>query len=207
MTTTAIIGLGNMGKGIAKRLAGKTGLILASRNTDATRAFAATLPAGPEVLEVDAAIARADVVILALPYDAALDIAKNPALAGKIAVDITNPVKADFSGLSIGHTTSAAEELQAAAPSAKVVKAYNTIFATVFDLTAAETALVPVFLAGNDEAAVDTVEQLVRSSGFAVEKTGRLDAARLIEPVAMLNIRLGYALGKGTAIAPAWQNL
>ncbi|NRC52352.1 oxidoreductase, partial [Mesorhizobium sediminum] len=55
--------------------------------------------------------------------------------------------------------------------------------------------------------AVATVEQLVQASGFAAEKTGGLDAARLIEPVAMLNIRLGYGLGKGTAIAPAWLSL
>lgn len=207
MTTTAIIGLGNMGKGIARRLAGKTNLILASRNVEATRSFAGGLPSGPEVSEIDAAIARADVVVLALPFDAALDVAKNPVLAGKIVVDITNPVKPDFSGLSIGHTTSAAEEIQAAAPSAKVVKAYNTIFASVFDLPVADTIKVPVFLAGNDEVAVGTVAQLVQASGFAVEKTGALDAARLIEPVGMLNIRLGYALGKGTSIAPAWQNL
>ena len=207
MTTTAIIGLGNMGKGIAKRLAGKTNLILAGRNGDDTRAFAATLPARPEVLDIDAAIGRADIVVLALPFDAALDIAKNPALSGKIVIDITNPVKPDFCGLTIGHSTSAAVELQAAASSAKVVKAYNTVFASVFDLPAADTAKVPVFLAGNDEAAVNAVEQLVIASGFAVEKTGGLDAARLIEPVAMLNIRFAYGLGKGTAIAPAWKTL
>lgn len=207
MTTTAIIGLGNMGKGIAKRLAGKTNLILASRNADATRAFAATLPAGPEVLDIEAAIQRAHIVVLAVPFDAALDIAKTPALAGKIVIDLTNPVKPDFSGLTIGHTTSAAEELQAAAPSARIVKAYNTILASIFDLPAADTAKVPVFLAGNDEAAVNAIEQLVTTSGFAVEKTGALEAARLIEPVAMLNIRFAYGLGKGTAIAPAWQTL
>lgn len=207
MTNVAIIGLGNMGKGIAKRLAGKTNLMLASRHTETTRSFAATLPAGPEVLEIDAAISRADVVILALPYEAALEISQKPSLAGKVVVDLTNPVKPDFSGLTIGHTTSAAEEIQAAASSAKVVKAYNTVFAGLFDLPAADTANVPVFLAGNDEAAVATVEQLVQASGFAAEKTGGLDAARLIEPVAMLNIRLGYGLGKGTAIAPAWLSL
>ena len=205
--SVAILGLGNMGKGLAKRLAGKTELILASRDSAAVAAFAATLPAGVQVAEQAQAIARADIVILALPYDAALEVAALPALAGKIVVDLSNPVKADFSGLSIGHTTSAAEEIQAAAPKAKVVKAFNTIFASLFEAPDAATAGVPVFLAGNDEAAVDAVARLAVLAGFATEKTGGLDAARLLEPVGMLNIRFGYGLGRGTAIAPSWQTI
>ncbi|MEO3999907.1 NAD(P)-binding domain-containing protein [Mesorhizobium sp. CAU 1732] len=207
MTTTAIIGLGNMGKGIAKRLSGETNLVLSSRNAETAIAFAAALGNGAEVLDIDNAVQRADVIILALPYEAAIEVAKHSGLSGKIVIDITNPVKPDFSGLTIGHTTSAAEELQAIAPSAKIVKAYNTVFASIFDLPAAQTATVPVFLAGNDHDAVSKVEALVTASGFKAEKTGALDAARLIEPLAMLNIRFGYALGRGTSIAPAWQDL
>jgi predicted dinucleotide-binding enzyme len=201
--TTAIIGLGNMGKGIATRLAGKTDLVLASRDTAAVTAFAAGL-ANVRTASVEQAIAAADVVIIALPYDAALELAASPSLNGKIVVDISNPVKADFSGLSIGHTTSAAEEIQQAAKGARIVKAFNTIFAGVFAAPVAATAVVPVFLAGNDEAAVDAVADLVAKAGFASEKTGTLDAARLLEPLGMLNIRFGYGLGRGTAIAPNW---
>lgn len=207
MTTTAIIGLGKMGKGLAKRLAGKTDLILASRDSAAAAAFAATLPAGVTVLDQNTAIARADIVVVALPYAAALDFVRSTDLSGKVVVDISNPLKPDFSGLTIGHSTSAAEELQAAAAGAQVVKAYNTIFASLFELPADQTASIPVFLAGNDEAAVSAVEKLVEASGFAVEKTGALDGARLVEPLGMLNIRLGFHLGRGTAIAPAWANL
>lgn len=207
MTKVAIIGLGNMGKGLAKRLAGKVELVLGSRAFNAASSFAATLPAGVTVLDHNDAIAAADVVILALPYDAALATASNPALAGKVVVDLTNPVKADFSGLAIGHTTSAAEEIQAAAPQAKVVKAFNSIFAGLFDLPATQTADVPVFVAGNDEAAVARVADLAGKAGFAVEQTGGLDAARLLEPLGMLNIRFGYGLGRGTAIAPKWSTL
>ncbi|MFP9135706.1 NADPH-dependent F420 reductase [Devosia sp. XGJD_8] len=207
MTTIAIIGLGNMGKGLAKRLAGKTDLVLASRDHAAATAFAATLPAGAVVLDQASAIAGADIVVLALPFEAALEAAGNPALKSKIVVDISNPVKADFSGLAIGHTTSAAEQLQAAAPDAKVVKAFNTIFAGLFDLPAAQTAAVPAFIAGNDEAAVAAVVELAVLAGFAVEKTGGIDAARLLEPLGMLNIRFGYGLGQGTGIAPNWIKL
>ena len=206
MTTTAIIGLGNMGKGLAKRLAGKTDLVLGSRDPSAAASFAASLPSPVDVLDQDAAIARADIVVLALPFEAAVTAAANPALAGKILVDITNPLKPDFSGLTIGHTTSAGEQVQAAT-SAKVVKAYNTIFASLFDLPAEKTADVPVFLAGNDEAAVAEVAEIVKLSGFAVETTGALDAARLIEPLGMLNVRLAYGLGQGTSISPGWIRL
>jgi predicted dinucleotide-binding enzyme len=206
MTPTAIIGLGNMGKGLARRLAGKTELVLGSRDLDTARAFAASIGDAAVSAPAEAA-AGADIVIVALPYAAALDFVRSTDLSGKVLVDITNPLKADFSGLTIGHTTSAAEELQAAAPGAQVVKAYNTIFASLFDLPVDQTASVPVFLAGNDDAAVKAVEELVVASGFAVEKTGALDAARLVEPLGMLNIRLGFHLGRGGAIAPAWTNL
>lgn len=205
MTTIAIIGLGNMGKGLAKRLAGKTDLLLGSRNSDAAKAFAATLDGTAEVLDQAKAAARADIVVLALPYGPALEFARDTDLAGKILVDITNPLKPDYSGLTIGHTTSAAEELQAVAPGARLVKAYNTIFAALLEVPAAQTASIPVFLAGDDEAAIAAVEQMVLTSGFAVEKTGPLETARLVEPLGMLNIRLGYHMGRGTGIAPAWQ--
>ena len=201
--TIAIIGLGHMGKGLAQRLAGKTDLVLGARDEATATAFAATLGGKAEVTSLEAAAAKADIVVLALPYAAGLDFAKSPALAGKILVDISNPIKPDFSGMTLGFTTSAAEQLQAAAPQSQVVKAYNTIFSSLFALPAAQTAAVPVFLAGNDEAAVAKVAELVELSGFAVEKAGTLEAARLIEPVGMLNIKLAFG-GLGTAIAPSW---
>lgn len=202
--TTAIIGLGNMGSGLARRLAGKGNLVLAARNEAAATTLAAEI--GAKSASIDAAIAAADTVILALPYGSALDLAKSGALDGKVVVDISNPVKPDFSGLTLGFDTSAAEEIQSAAPGAKVVKAFNTIFASLFAAPRDDTANVPVFLAGED-AAVAQVETLVKDAGFAVEKTGTLEAARLLEPVGMLNIRLAYGLGRGTAIAPAWLSL
>lgn len=204
--TIAIIGLGNMGKGLAKRLAGKADLVAGVRNAAEAASFAhdhGILVTGPAE-----AVAKADIVILALPYASALEFAaRTPALAGKVVVDISNPITPDYSRLTLGHTTSAAEEIQRAAPAARVVKAFNTIFAGVFDTPVAATADVPVFIAGNDAAAVETVADLAGKAGFAVERIGGLDGARLVEPVGMLNIRLGYKLGKGTAIAPGWLDL
>lgn len=202
MTTVAILGLGSMGKGLAKRLAGKTGLVLGARDVAAAGAFADSI--GAQVTGYAEAAKAADIVILALPYAAALDVARLPEVAGKIVVDISNPVKPDFSGLSIGHSTSAAEEIQSVAGTARVVKAFNTIFASLFDAPVGATSAVPVFLAGNDADAVSAVAAVVEKAGFAVETVGGLDGARLLEPVGMLNIRFGYGLGKGTAIAPNW---
>ncbi|WP_375452367.1 NADPH-dependent F420 reductase [uncultured Devosia sp.] len=204
MTILAIIGLGSMGKALAKRFAGKTDLILAGRDGATATAFAATLPPGVTVLDQDAAIAKADVVILAMPFAAALEAGANRALKGKILLDIVNPLNSDLSGLSVGHTSSAAEQLQATAPEALVVKGYNTIFASLLDLPAEQTARVPVYLAGDDEGAVEAVAALVTLSGFAVERTGGLDGARLLEPLAMLGIRLAFRFGRGTDIAPVW---
>ena len=138
-----------------------------------------------------------------MPYGSALEFVGSEALEGKILIDITNPLKPDFSGLLFANETSAAEQIQSNAKGAKVVKAFNTIFAELFAASPDQTVTIPVFLAG-DEDAVEISAALVRDAGFAVEKTGSLDAARLLEPLGMLNIRLGYGLGRGTGIAPKW---
>ena len=192
--TIAILGTGNMAKGLAARLKGKADLVIGSRE-------AGKSVAGIAALSYADAVARADIVVLAIPYGPAVDIVKSLNLADQVLVDMTNPLKPDFSGLALGFTTSAAEELQKLAPAAQVVKAYNTIFAALFD---ADTAAIPVFIAGNDTTAIDKVAALVTQSGFLADIVGGLDAGRLIEPLGMLNIKLGYHLGRGTRIAPVW---
>jgi len=198
--TTAILGLGNMGKGLAARLAGKTDLILSTRDPASAADLAKST--GARAMGYKEAVGAADIIVLALPYPVALETVQGLDLKGKVVVDMTNPLKPDFSGMSLGYTTSAAEEIAKAAPGAKVVKAFNTIFAALFAKTPAETAKVAVFLAGDDAAAVDAVADLTTKSGFLPERCGGLDAARLIEPVG--NIKLGFMMGKGVNIAPVW---
>lgn len=142
-----------------------------------------------------------------VPVDAADDVIEaSGGFAGKIVVDITNPMTADFSGLSIGHSTSAAEEIQKRAPQAKVVKAFNTIFAQVLQNGGqASGQAATVLVASDDESARNAVVELARSAGFDTLETGGLATARYLEPVAALNITLGYGLGHGTDIAPTWQ--
>ncbi len=191
-----------MGAGLARRLAGKRDLILASRNDGTAKSIANEL--GVKRAPISVAISDAEIVVLALPYASALELAGSAALDGKIVIDITNPLKPDFSGLLFANDTSAAEEIQHRAKGAKIVKA--TIFANLFAAPVEQTMGIPVFLAGDDDA-VEVSAALVEDAGFAIEKTGSLDAARLLEPLGMLNIRLGFALGRGTAIAPQWASI
>ena len=200
----AIIGSGNMGSALATRIAqaGHT-VVIAGRNPDKGRELARKV--GGTFRET-AAADGADVVVLATGYVDAVAALKGAGdLDGKVVVDITNPLTPDYTGLAIGHDTSAAEEIQKAFPAAKVVKAFNTVFAQVLaDGPKLAGVSVPVFFAGNDADAKEKVKALIESLDFAAVDAGALRNARYLEPVAGLNIYLGYGAGRGTAIAPAW---
>jgi hypothetical protein len=81
------------------------------------------------------------------------------------------------------------------------VKAFNTIFAQVLG-TAPDRTRAQVLYAGDDAGAKAAVRALIESAGFEAVDAGPLTNARLLEPLGMLNIYLGYAAGRGTGIAP-----
>jgi len=146
------------------------------------------------------------VVIVATAYaDAVTALRAAGDLDGKVVIDISNPLTADYMGLTIGHSTSAGEEIQKSFPKAKVVKAFNTVFA---QLLAAGPSLagetVPAYFAGDDAAAKETVSAPIKSIGFAPVDAGGLKNARYLEALGGLNIYFGYGAGKGTSIAPKW---
>jgi 8-hydroxy-5-deazaflavin:NADPH oxidoreductase len=143
-----------------------------------------------------------------VPFAAVGDVlAELGDLAGKILIDISNPITPDYMALTIGHTTSAAEEIQKLAPKARVVKAFNTIFADLFSMARPGGPAIQVFYATDEAAAGETVARLIEKIGFAAVNAGKLSNARYLEPVGELNIHFGYALGWGTKIAPAWVKL
>jgi len=199
-----VIGSGNMGSALAKHIA-KAGhpLVISGRNPAKAQELARATGAPFKAAN---AAEGADVVILATAYaDAVTALGAAGDLSGKVVIDITNPLTADYMGLTIGHATSAAEEIQKAFPKAKVVKAFNTVFAQVLAAgpkLAGET--VPVYFAGDDAAAKETVKALIQSTGYAAVDAGGLKNARYLEPLAGLNIYFGYGAGRGTAIAPKW---
>jgi predicted dinucleotide-binding enzyme len=203
----AILGTGNMAKGLATVFAAGNQVTLGGRTAGAAQEVAAAYP-GVRGNDIAGAADGAEIVFLAVPFGSAAEVvAAAGGLAGKIVVDLTNPMKADFSGLAIGHTTSAAEEIAKAAPGARVVKGFNTLFAQVLQ-AGGKVAGRPatVFLAG-DDAAVDAVAALSQGAGLKVIRAGGLAAARNLEPLGALNIALGYGLGHGTGIAPEWAGI
>lgn len=195
----SIIGTGNIGSGLASVLAANNAVTVTSR--EGAAALAAKL--GVAHADLKSAVASAEVVILALPYDAVAGLDAD--FAGKIVVDVTNPVTPDFSGLQLGHESSAAEEIAKALPGARVVKAFNTVFAGIYaeGLTIKGTK-VQTFVASDDADAKAAVIALANGAGFDARDAGSLKNARYIEPLAYLNIQFGYMLGQGTQIAPVW---
>ena len=204
-TRIGIIGAGNMGRAFAARLAA-AGHDVTITARDPAHAEQAAAAAGGKARAVRSnEIARdADVLILAVPYGAAVDALRTAGdLRGRTVIDISNPLKPDMSGLSVGYTTSAAEEIQKAVPGARVVKAFNTIFAQVLGAKPGATKA-QVLYAGDDAGAKDAARALIESAGFEAVDAGPLANARHLEPLGMLNIYFGYVAGRGTGAAPAW---
>ncbi len=202
-----VIGAGNMGSAFVKQLV-LAGHQVSVTARDAARAsqVAASNP-GAQAVAISGAAAGADVVVLATGYaDAAGALQSAGDLQDKVVIDITNPLTADYMGLTVGFSTSAAEEIAKAVPGAEIVKGFNTVFAQVLADGAdfGNGRKVSVFVASDSARAKQVATELASSIGFDVVDAGGLRNARYLEPLAGLNIYLGYGAGQGTSIAPTW---
>jgi NADPH-dependent F420 reductase len=205
-----IVGAGNMGRGIATRLAaGGHAVTFVSNDPAKAEAVAAEIRTARGGAKVNvASLAEGlhnDVVVLALPFAAARDFAvKNAsALAGKTVVDISNPLNGSYDGLVTEPGKSAAEEIAALLPKSNVVKAFNTTFAGTLVSGAVDGHALDVFVASNDDTAKATVLRFVNDGGLRGIDAGKLERARQLEGLALLGITLQMPLGLG--FQSAWK--
>jgi NADPH-dependent F420 reductase len=198
--TIAIIGAsGKMGSAIARGLAkGKDRMLLFGKNEEKLSTvlndILKTNPsADAEITEcsVDACW-EADIIVAAVPYAAEAEVAETvkQVATGKIVISISNPLNSTYDGLLTDPATSAGEELQKLLPHSKVVKAFNTTFAADFLSPVINGQTVDAFVAGDDDEAVETVSELVKTVGFNPVAAGKLTASRTLETMQALLIQL-----------------
>ena len=172
MTTTSIIGSGNMAAAIGTRAAKRGHTIeLMSRDPAKAQALAEQIGSGTTVGTFGARPAG-DIVILAVLYTGAVEVVTHygDALIGKILIDITNPFNADVTGLVTTAGNSVTQQLAAAAPEdAHVVKAFNSILRGVL----AEDKPMDAFFAGDSAAAKTRVAAFLGELGHAAPRRRR----------------------------------
>jgi predicted dinucleotide-binding enzyme len=187
--TVAIIGTGNIGTRLAANFAaGGQDFLLAGRDQEATRELASDLDGHAEVVSVDEAVDRADVLVIAVWLDAFKQLIAQygERLAGKVIVDPTNPVGPDSDGnyrKVIGEQESSGQILAGLLPAgARLVKAFGTLSAPTLSAAARQEPERAVqFYAADDNAAGDLVADLIRAGGYEPVRVGGLDQSIRIE--------------------------
>ncbi len=175
MTNLSILGTGNMGQAIAA-VAGTGGHSVQQLGEN----------------DLDTPV-TGDVVVLAVPYPAVADVIaqRGEQLAGKIVVDITNPLNFEtFDSLEVPADSSAAAEIAAALPSSRVLKAFNTTFAGTLAAGTVGPLSTTVLIAGDDADAKSTLAGVVTSGGLNAIDAGALNRARELEAVGFLQLTL-----------------
>lgn len=148
-----------------------------------------------QVGNVTEAAKGAEIILLAVPYDAVGDALQECGdLTDKIIIDATNPLTfADNKlSLTVGFETSGAEQVAAIATGAKVVKCFNQTGFGNMAKPDYEDGKPMMFVCGDDAEANETVRKLAEEIGFEAIDAGNLKIARLLEPLAMLWIHLSF---------------
>ena len=175
MAHVSIIGTGNMGQAIA-------GVVSKGGNTVELLGQA----------DADKPV-TGEVVVLAVPYGAVADIVaqRGAQLAGKVVVDITNPLNFEtFDSLVVPADGSAAAEIAAALPQSRVLKAFNTTFAATLASGTVGEHTTTVLIAGDDADAKSLLAGIVTAGGLRAIDAGSLRRARELESLGFLQITL-----------------
>lgn len=177
----AILGSGRIGGGLARLFvhSGHTVLIANSRGPESLAAMVAALGPAASAHTVADAVVPAEVVVIAVPWNATRDLLAPDAVTGKILIDTTNRFRPSDS------EPSSSEQLASWYPGAAVVKSLNTMRSDALEALADRPGEPPLahFVAGDDEPAKRIVTELVTSIGFDVIDTGDLrTGGRLLQP-------------------------
>lgn len=202
MSTISIVGAGNVARGIATRaIAAGHDVQLLVRNAEQGAALADELGGSVTVSGIGSDVAG-ELVTLTVPWSAVPEIvAAFGGFPGKTVIDATNPLKADFSGIDPEAEPSGAERIALLAPQAKVVKAFNTVFAGNVVAGSKNDEALDLLVAGDDTQAKAAVVAFAESAGFRVIDTGGLAQAGTMEALAWLHIQLQSTLGTGFSSA------
>ena len=196
-----IIGSGNMGASMGKIWAAKGHKVLFSFSKDQEKLREVAAAAGPNARTGTPAeaVAFGELILLSVPWAAVPEALKAAGpFRGKTLFSCVNCLKPDLSGLVLGTTTSAAEEIAKLLPDAKVVEAIPPMA----QILAADSRLlngqqISAFYCGNDLVAKASVASLLRDLDLDPVDAGPLTSARYIEPAGMLNVQLAYNMGLG----------
>ncbi len=201
--TISILGAGNVGLALAGAFTrrGET-VVLGVPQPAKYAAAVAALGERARLTTTAEAVAAGEVVILAVPYAAVAAIAQSvDDWQAKVLVDATNPLAPGLAGLTLGTTTSGAEELARMARGARVVKAFNSTGAENM-ADARYPGGVPMMpVCGDDAQARQRVMALATLIGFEAVDMGPLSSARYLEPFAMTWIHLAFRQGFGRRFA------
>ena len=192
----AIIGSGSVGQALAGRwVAAGHRVVYGSRAPGAG-------PGGIERRGISEAAAGAEVIVLAVPWDAmesTLAAVGDP--AGKLVLDCTNPLAADLSGLVTAGGPSGGERTAALLAGAAVYKVFNTTGSNIMEDPVVEGRRALMLFCGDDDASREAVRRLIEDVGFEAVDAGRMANAGLLESLALLWIRLAYEQGMGRDFA------
>lgn len=206
----AVIGLGNIGTAVASNLVkAHRSVIVADRKIEKAKELAQKLGKYAQPEEIPAAIEEADIIVLAVWFDAIKEILITyaSALQGKIIVDPSNPIASDEKGgfkKIIGENQSAGELLSALLPKdAKLAKALGTLGVASLAAAAFQNPANVLFYATDDTSINPAIEQLIRDNGFEPVRVGDLEKSIRIEVFGDLHEfgALGKAVTKTEAIA------
>jgi predicted dinucleotide-binding enzyme len=201
-TRVGVIGSGVVGRALARGFASR-GHEVRIGSRDPSKPELAEWLAGEDGHGVSAATfddvaAFGELLVLATDWsgtESAIDLAGRPSFGAKVVIDVTNPLQYREGGppvLALGHTDSGGEQVQRWLPNARVVKAFNIVGNGLMVDPQLPGGPPDMFIAGEDEDAKGAVTALCEDFGWVVHDLGGIEGARLLEPLALVWITVGF---------------